>query len=201
MHFTHVRNLPGVVEHGLLSDSSARKRDLIEADVGDAGIKARRRLRPVSCAPGGNVGDYAPFYYAPRSPMMSAISHKRVSTWSDGCEEFVYLVTTVETLVEAECTLVFSDRNASMRIAEFTSELEVMDGFTNWPLMKETYWGDTPDEPNRKESRQAECLVHDYVPFRVFDEIVVHDGAIAEIVKAAIVGLDLRVTVRPNWYI
>jgi hypothetical protein len=74
LHFTHSDNLPEMVAAGRLScDARARLR-LTRVAIGDAEIKKMRRERPVGAGPGGCVGDYVPFYFGPRSPMIYRIA-------------------------------------------------------------------------------------------------------------------------------
>lgn len=202
VHFTHVRHLSTVVQRGLLSDTEARSAELIQTEVGELGIKARRRERMVPVPPGGVVADYAPFYYAPRSPMMYRIERGGVATYTEGCDDLVYLVTTVERLAELKLPMVFTDRNATLEIAEFTNEFGRLDGLVDWPLMQERYWNDTPAQPDRKERRQAEWLVHGQVPWEALTGIVARTPACARQVLATLttVGVTMPVVVRPNWY-
>jgi len=82
-HFTRVEHLETIAASGLHCDSLAQANGMLTIEVGDTGIKARRSRRLVPLAPGGFVGDYAPFYFAPRSPMMYSIAAGNVptSTW------------------------------------------------------------------------------------------------------------------------
>src|SRR5450631_276070 len=96
LHFTHVNHLASIVEHGLAADSVAQAASLLEVEVGNVGIKQARHDRAVPIAPFGVVADYVPFYFAPQSPMMSAIKHGNVPTYAGGCDDLVYLVTTAE---------------------------------------------------------------------------------------------------------
>ena len=94
MHFTHVRNLPGVIANGLLSDLTAVRERLTQVGVGEQSIKEARRTRAVNHPPGGVVVSYAPFTFAPRSPTMSSIHHDNIATYQEGCDRLIYLVTT-----------------------------------------------------------------------------------------------------------
>lgn len=178
MHFTHIENLAAIVRDGLLADTVVRASASSPAvEIGNNGIKESRRLRRVPLPPGGVVGDYAPFYFAPRSPMMYAIEAGNVPTYSGGCDRIIYLVTTVERLVGIGLNLVFTDRNAVLTVAEYAADLDRLDSLVDWPLMKATYWNNTREAPDRRERRMAECLVHRRVPWEGFAEIVTKNRA------------------------
>lgn len=69
-HVTHGKNLELIIAAGELR-ASATAETLV--DIADAKIKGGRETRMVTCGPGGCVGDYVPFYFAPRSPMLFRI--------------------------------------------------------------------------------------------------------------------------------
>lgn len=203
MHFTHIDNLPTIVAKGLQSDTLAQASGDLAVEVGEPSIKEPRRRRPVEVHPGGVVADYVPFYFAPFSPMMDAIRHGRVAQYQGGCEPLVYLVTTVEQLLAHRRDVVATDRNARLNVARFEA---VGDGqwgdAIDWPLMQAQYWGSTPEEPDRKERRMAECLVHRTVDWGTFSEVVVSSDRMQSIASRAIQGAGHRTrsTVRPAWY-
>lgn len=201
-HFTHVDHISLIIKHGLLSDSKAQSTGLLLTEVGHRGIKGRRRSREVPVPPGGAVGDYAPFYFAPRSPMMYVIHRGGVPTYDGGCDDLVYLVTTVERLAELGLPLVFTDRNAALKVAAFAEGLARLDELVDWRLMEEPRWSNTPEEPDRKERRMAECLAHDCVPWEAFTTVVVKTPECAQRAASAIssLGQSTPVVVRPDWY-
>jgi hypothetical protein len=201
-HFTHVDHIPMIIEHGLLSDSKAQTAGMLLTEVGHRGIKARRRTRPVPVGPGGAIGDYAPFYFAPRSPMMYVIHRGGVPTYDGGTDHLVYLVTTVERLAELGLFLVFTDRNAALKVAGFTEAMAQLDHFLDWALMGDERWSNTPEEPDRKERRMAECLAYERVPWEAFTTVAVKTEECAERASKIIAGLGkcTPVDVRPDWY-
>jgi hypothetical protein len=115
-----------------------------------------------------HVGDYVPFYFAPRSPMMYRIAcdHRdRVpDRYRGGDEPLVYLATTVEAVVDAGLTWVATDGNAATATTEFTTRLEVMSRMVDWALMEAERWNNTQDDPDRQRRRQAEFLVYRSLP-------------------------------------
>ncbi|HZQ27765.1 MAG TPA: DUF4433 domain-containing protein [Acidimicrobiales bacterium] len=200
VHFTHVSHLPTVASEGLLSDTRAG--DVLTTEVGNRGIKDQRRRRPVEVGAGGVVADYVPFYFAPRSPMLSAIYHGRVPEYTEGQDPIVYLVTSVERLIELGLTPVFTDRNAALAVAEMSTDLSALDDLVDWELMDATWWNNTPEDPERRERRMAECLVHQRVPWEAFAGIVTRTEARrteAEDLLAS-VGVSTTVKSRAEWY-
>jgi hypothetical protein len=71
-HITHVRNLPNIVQCGVLWSDAKRIELNLNCDVVGLTHIKQRRLREieVDCYPGTHVGDYVPFYFCPRSIML-----------------------------------------------------------------------------------------------------------------------------------
>lgn len=62
MHFTHIRNLPGILAAGCLqADSLVDRSSALKVEAADLDIKAARKRVPVPLAPYGCVADYVPF--------------------------------------------------------------------------------------------------------------------------------------------
>lgn len=202
MHFTHVANLSSLINDGLAGDSYIVASGQEIVDVGMPKIKTARRRRIVPIAPHGVVGDYVPFYFAPRSPTMSSIHHGQVPQYQDGCESLVYLISTAERMVELGLAVVASDRNARLDYASFETVGGDWGEDIDWQLMKATWWNNTTEEPDRRERRMAECLVHATVPWDAIGEVVAKNEATANAARAVIMaaGHATPVNVRPNWY-
>lgn len=205
VHFTHVDHLATVIEHGLLSDTAAQTAGVLSTEVGNLGIKDQRRRCPVPLPPGGAVADYVPFYFAPRSPMMFAISRGNVPSYQGGTARLVYLVSTLERLHELGHRPVLTDRNAALNYAEyrvFDPADPIDDEFIDWGLMTQQYWNNTPDEPMRVERRMAEALVYKRVTWGAITEIGTQSAIVATEVRAilATARSSVLVNVRPSWY-
>lgn len=200
-HFTHVDNLASIVREGLLCDTAAPDHCLV--DVGNRGIKEQRRRRPVPVGAGGMVADYVPFYFAPRSPMLYAVLGGQVEQYADGQDPLVYLVTTVERLLELGHQPIYTDRNAShaSRLVRFSADVDELDELVDWPLMKAKFWHDTPDDPDRRARRMAECLVHQRVPWIAITRVAA-SARMRQTVETALAaaGAPARVEARPGWY-
>ena len=201
-HFTHVDNLPSIAHGGLRSDSAVDDNDLLEVDVGNQDVKARRRRTAVPVSPGGVVADYVPFYFAPRSPMLFAIHKRGVPTYSGGQEGLVYLITDAGTVKDRQLSFILTDRNAASAVARFSDRICDLEGFIDWPLMGARVWNDTREEPDRMSRRMAEFLVHRCVPWDAFIGLAARTDEDAENAAARLGSLagEVRIVVRPGWY-
>ncbi len=188
------------MERGLVCDVRAQAGGLLDIEVGNRDIKAARRERVVSAEPGGVVADYVPFYFAPQSPMLFSISRGNVPTYSEGTDRLVFLVSTVERLVDLGLTVVVSDRNARNLVTKYLplAEARQDSDFVDWDLMRAQYWGDYPDG---RERRMAECLVHGVVPWDAFETVGAKSKTVADEVASVIGTASVpRVAIRPRWY-
>ena len=201
-HFTHLSHLASIVKDGLLSDTDAVRTGALIVEVGHAGIKERRRGRMVPIGPGGAVSDYVPFYFAPRSPMMYAIHRGNVPTYDEGCDRLIYLVTSVETLAASGARLVFTDRNAVLAIAAYGDHGTGIDSLVDWALMRQVVWNNTPEDPDLRERRMAECLAHRVVQWPSIEGIATASQHVADEARAilASLGVETPISVRPQWY-
>jgi hypothetical protein len=201
LHFTHLSNLPIVLDRGsLLADAIVGTH--LKCEVGDRGIKANRRELAVTHGPGGHPCDYVPFYFAPRSPMLYKIAVGGVPHYQDGQDPLVYLCTTIGTVVRAGRPWVFSNGNCGAHLTEYSDDLGQLDSMVDWPLQSETIWRSTAEDPTRATRRAAEFLVHERLPWAHVNHLVVRTPAMAEAVKEILARTSQRqaVFVRPDWY-
>ena len=133
---------------------------------------------------------------------MYVIDRGGVETYDGRCDDVVYLMTDVERLVEGGTTVVMTDRNAVLDISEFTTDTNRLDDLIDWPLMRATMWSNTDDQPDRKERRMAECLIHARIPWEAFTAVTAKTKGCARQAEETLttVGVELPVLVRPKWY-
>lgn len=197
-HITHVSNLPGIIASGgLICDRTAQDLNLV--DIGHDHIKGRRLRKPVLVGPGGTVGDYVPFYFAPLSPMLYAIFKNQVAGYTAGQQPVIYLCSSTEAVHAANCRWVFTEGHAVMDYTDFFDDFKDL-GKIDWPLMRARYWFDSDTYPDRKRRRQAEFLVHQFLPWNLVTKIVVYDAANAKVVANILKGQPPPVEIERGWY-
>lgn len=201
-HMTHIRNLPVILEQGgLWCDRQAEERGLTQQGIGHVKLKTSRKRRPVKVGSGGFLCDYVPFYFATRTPMLSAIHHQKVDGYSGGQEEVVYLATTTSVIQQAGLPFVFTNGHAAVAITrQFTDMADLSK--IDWDMIREKYWKNTDDDTDRERRKQAEFLVHDFLPWPLIRGIAVKTQAMAEQVAAVLEGQPHTppIQVMPAWY-
>lgn len=197
-HFTDVANLESILEVGALR---YKRTAPTKVQLGNAEIKSNRDLIEVPCGPGGCVGDYVPFYFAPNSPMLFSIKCGNAPNVDPNQRRIAYLVSSTEAVCEAGLPWVYTDGNAAVYISDFYDDLSEMEIHVDWVIMDEKYWRNTPEDGDRVRRRMAEFLVYDEVPIELFSAIGVYDGSSRNALVDALEGeWAIEVHVRRGWY-
>lgn len=201
-HITHFDNLPDILRAGCLHcQQQLGHAGLHPVNIAYPGIQDRRLVRKVPCGPGGVLHDYVPFYFAPRSPMLLAIHNDRIQAYAGGQTPILHLVSSVPRIQATNHRFVFTDGHATMAFTRFFTETDDLDQI-DWPLMREQYWSDTPQDPDRKRRRQAEFLVYNQVSVSALIGV----GVISERIQRRVEDIlqihqiQLPVRVRRRWY-
>jgi hypothetical protein len=204
-HITHVDNLASIVTNGrLLSDAGVLQQGGPTQVIGMSSIKQRRLYElEVSCHPGTKVGEYVPFFFCPRSVMLYVIhcgNHPELA-YRGGQDPIIHLEADLHRVVRwAESNGVrwaYSLSNAGARYAEFRSDLTDLDEL-DWDAIDARDFRD----PDVKERKQAEFLVHGNFPFDLVERIGVQTQAIKQRVLRVLSTSTYRpiVEIRPDWY-
>ena len=122
-HITHLDNLPSMIEsRALLSINELGNRKVGFTSVAYEAIQDQRSDTAVPCGEGGPLHDYIPFSFAPRSPMLCAISYGRVPSCPNQ-DEVVHLVSVAEEIEEAGLGFTFTDGHAIVAFSQFYDDL------------------------------------------------------------------------------
>ena len=168
-HFTHINNLPNIIEHGLLSKNEKDRIGIVHEDIAHEGIQDRRSTMEVPCGNGGVVHDYVPLYFCKRSPMLFAVD-KQYSIEKN----IIYLEFPIHIL--ETCNGVFTNFSANASTTpDFYDNPYVLHKL-NWKAINARYWStiDYPSDITIKE-KQAEALFHKQLPLDQLKKIIVYD--------------------------
>lgn len=204
-HITHVDNLASMVAAGCIeSDGRRLRQGSSQTSVGMTEIKRRRLFEnDVQCHPGTKVGDYVPFYFCPRSIMLYILhmgNHPDI-IYHGGQRPILHLQADMETAIHwAETNGVrwaFSDRNAGTRFTAFYNSRGDLDKI-DWNAVIATDFQD----PQVKEGKQAEFLIHDTCPWPLVERVGVLDEGMRMQVNNILQQVQHKpiVTVERAWY-
>jgi hypothetical protein len=201
-HITHVENLTSIVGSGYLrSDAVMRTQPSDHSVIGMSHLKQARLARRVDCHEGDCVGDFVPFYFAPRSVMLYLIwkgNHPELA-YREGQERVVYLEADLNEVIHwAEsyrCKWAFSLSNASAAYAEFRNTRAALVEL-DWTAIHATDWKAC------REAKQAEFLVHGSFPWQLFRKVGVSSGQVATEVGRILSATQHRplVEIKRDWY-
>lgn len=196
-HITDVQNLPRIIATGaLLSDSALAAAGGAKVNIGHDHIKHRRMTQiRVPCAAGRFVGEFVPFYFCPRSPMLYRVN-KGIGNNPPGCQRtIVHLVTSVQHAVQTGNSWAFSDGGAGAFYTQFYNDLEMLSSL-NWDAINAHYWQEVTTQ------KSAEFLVADRFDWGLIRGIGCYEDAAAEQVAKLLKDVDNppAVSVKRSWY-
>lgn len=201
-HITHFKNLSSIIDtNGLKSWRLLKQQEMNYQNIAHETIQSQRHSLEVPCGPKGTLHDYIPFYFAPRSPMLYSIDKGNVDEYDGGQEQIIHLCTTIERIDQAKHSFVFTDGHAIMYDSQFYDNLVDLDKI-DWDIMREKYWADTPEDPDRKRRRQAELLVHQFFSWELIAYIGVMTAEIQKYVVQIVQATPHQpnIEVRQDWY-
>jgi hypothetical protein len=194
-HITDVENLPGILAAGgLHSDVAMEQKN--PTVIGYTHIKQRRMKQiRVPCCSGRFVGEFVPFYFCPRSPMLFTINKENTGRPA-GCQQtIVHLVSSVQAGIGLGQAWAVSDGNAGAFHTWFGSTLDAIKTL-DWAAIRATDWR------GKTHQKSAEFLVAEFFPWTGIHTIGCHNRGVAKQVEDLVNSQHHRpvVTVEPAWY-
>lgn len=152
---THIDNIEDILNVGLVRSSSP-KANPSYVSIGDKTAIETRKHRVL--ADGSNIGEYIPFYFGPRTPMLYVIQNGYNNVQRRSAEEIVYCVIAIRDILETDIPCIFTDGHALNKISKIYPKkfLSEIDKYVNF---KDVYIRDWNDAPDAKRLKEAELLI------------------------------------------
>lgn len=213
-HITALPNLEAICrQRALICKNRLGHHGINYQNIAHEGAQNSRSQRNVLDPPGGMLHDYVPFYFAPRSPMLSAIQNRKVTGCQLVQEDIIYFETTINNVAALNLKFVFYDRNATLSYSKAYADLKLLPSVIAWDLLTENprldgyckYFVNKTENPkyiDRMEKRLAEFLVKEQVPLHCFTRIGVIDSDKQREVNRILSAhtLELSVDIMIDWY-
>ncbi len=166
---THIENIPHILQYGTTYRKSKNTNPSFKT-IGDRKLIDTRSFRKVWVDNGDynkknketiTLGDYIPFYFGVRMPMLYVIQNGgNFVEQATLPENIVYIACSFHKILESEATFYFSDGHATDNFTIFydKTKYEELPKLVNWESIKTSYWGGQ-ENLNKKREKQAEFLV------------------------------------------
>jgi hypothetical protein len=201
-HFTHRDNLASILAAGgILCDRLCQRGGLTCREIAYSNLKQKRMATTVEVPPYGTLGDYVPFYFGVKSPMLFTYKNGNVTGRRENQTELIYLATTAEAIAAARLPFAFTDGHPIKEPKAFYNDLSRLCQ-VDLSLMEQRDWYDTNADPDRKRRRQAEFLIYQRFIWDHVQVIGVRTEAMATWVQQVIRDMPHKppCLIRPSWY-
>lgn len=194
---THIENIPHVLKFGITHSSSINANPNF-VPIGDNSIISTRN--DFQLRNGKKLGEYIPFYFGVRTPMLYVIQNGYNMVAPTPAENIVYCVTSVKKIIELQLDFVFTNGHA---VNGFTSQYSLsdipkIDKIIDWKAVKEKFWTNDTDL-DLKRRKEAEFLVlGDIDPSGILGFVVYNKNAQTRMVDFGV--NELNVPIKPHFY-
>ncbi len=105
----HIENIPHILQFGITHSSSPHANPSF-VPIGDSTLISTRNSFMLNN--GRLLGDYVPFYFGPRTPMLYVIQKGFNMVAPTHAENIVYCVSSVQKILELNLDFIFTDGHA-----------------------------------------------------------------------------------------
>jgi hypothetical protein len=194
---THVENIPHILQHGITHINSP-DRNPAYVPIGDGSLIANRENFIMHN--GLRLGDYIPFYFGTRMPMLFVIHNGFNNVKKTASEQIIYCITSVFAIVDHQLEFVYTDGHGVDELTGFFGSDTVADilDHIDKAAIDRKYWRDDKDL-DLKRRKEAEFLVRNDIPIGAILGYAVYNLAAKQ--NLLNLGIDeALIAIRPNFY-
>lgn len=179
---THIENVPHLLAHGITHRTSTRA-NANYVSIGDSSLISTRN--DFLLDNGRRLGDYIPFYFGTRMPMLYVVQKGFNDVPAQSAEQIVYCVSSVGKVRETEADFVFTDGHAVDTFStQYTKDdVEQLPELLDFKAIRAKYWKDDNDL-DLKRRKEAEFLVLGDLPVEAILGFIVYNEAAKTKLKA-----------------
>lgn len=195
----HIDNIPHILEHGLVRADSPNANSKY-VPIGDQLVIEKRKNRLLETSSWKKIGDFIPFYFGPRSPMLYVIQHGYNGVKRIDAEKIVYCVIRLEDIIRDGIECYFTDGHVLNGLTQVfhRSLLDRVDEFVKYNEVFAYRWDDD-ENLDLKRRKEAELLLENDLPVQYIKGFVVYNLETKQSLLS--MGVDEeKVVVRPNYY-
>lgn len=166
--------------------------------IGDNSLINRRNTHILNN--GTVLGDYIPFYFGTRSPMLYVIQRGFNGVIKTNPENIIYCVTSIAKIIDSEINFMFTDGHAidSFSTEYSKAQIENIDNILDYNAINANVWIDENDL-DKKRRKEAEFLLSQDLPTNyILGYICYNERAKSKLLEYGI--NENKIVVKPNCY-
>lgn len=194
---THIENVPHILQQGITHRDSPN-RNITFVPIGDGSLIESRNNFVLPNQ--RTLGEYIPFYFGTRMPMLYVIQKGYNSVPIISPENVVYCISSVGDVLSHQLTFVFTDGHAVDALSSFFTPDAVTDieRIIDKKAIESKYWKDENDL-DLKRRKEAELLLDGDLPIPAIRGYAVYNkNAQMRLLDFGVA--ETKVVVRPNYY-
>ncbi len=169
--------------------------------IGDSILTNQRHAFKIPLKDYGHLGEYIPFYFGYRSPMLYNIKtgYRNIPKYPQS--EIIYIVCKMQAFLTDAFTVIFTDGHAKSHFTRYFNRKEDLEKL-DWGSIKALQWQNTLLDNDKMRKKQAECLIKAHIPPEYIVALVVYDAATQARMKDLIqqTNLPIPVHINPNGF-
>lgn len=200
VRMTHIQNIPHILQYGITHRTSANANSNY-TPIGDTTIISTRDTFSIPLAGNNTVlGDYIPFYFGFRMPMLLVIQTGYNGVSATAPEEIVYCVSNSDAIIAQGLNFVFTDGHAVNSFSDYYEMQDVMNlaNILDSNAINTNQWG-AQYGLDIKRKKEAEFLVLGDIPSSCIRGYVVYNQAAEQQLISFGVPQN-SIAIRPNYY-
>jgi ssDNA thymidine ADP-ribosyltransferase, DarT len=145
----------------------------------------------------GNIGEYVPFYFTPKSMMLyNIITGFREPVVKKLPKQDIIVIRCLIKDLSKNCKFFFTNGQANVRTpGAHYNDLSDLDDI-DWDIIQRSDFKRSAADTDKTRRYQAEFLVHEHVPVRLIESINVYNDKAKLIVQNEMAKTDLLIPVR-----
>lgn len=195
---THIENIPHILQFGITHSTSINTNPNFKP-IGDSSLISTRNNYTLNN--GRLLGEYIPFYFGARTPMLYVIQKGFNMVSPTSAENIVYCISSIQKIIDNNLDFVFTDGHA---VNGFSTQYTVtnindIETIIDWKAVRSQYWSDDSNDLDKKRRKEAEFLVLGDIPINSILGYIVYN----EKAKNQLIGYgvnDTNIHIKSNFY-
>ena len=197
---THIENIPHILQYGIVHRTSSNFNNRF-ISIGDKSLINFRDQKSVRVGSSSIIlGNYIPFYFGVRMPMLYVIQlGGNFVDKARKAEDIVYIAVSLKHIVDNNQNFYFSDGHATDALTTFydKSSIEQLPSIIDWEAVKCHIWSGDGVPTDIKRRKQAEFLVEgDLSPDAIVGFACYNDIAKAKLISYGVDESKIKVVPR-----